>query len=288
MEIVLLTANAFALPTARRATVLFHDGPTDFRLWPGPSLDRDVTFAYGDLEKALKQEGSRLPGKALSKGELLRLHPGKLHCDYLLYGASRDPEQNSKRSAAPSAETITQLVKKVLAYADERGSARVAFGLVGEGPDSIRDAERMATIARACHAYEEEKGRAAAIEEVVVCAPIASITGEARRLLGASVRAQIAPEEVKATYATRSPAKAPAKPRSESKPAPKRIMGLSPDEVARARATAQNWDRAKRYAVGDYFLHLKFGVGKVVELTTDGFVNVLFEDHETRKLVHQR
>jgi hypothetical protein len=63
---------------------------------------------------------------------------------------------------------------------------------------------------------------------------------------------------------------------------------LGEDENARARATAGPYDRAHKYAAGDFFLHPKFGVGRVEELTPEGFIVVLFEGGDTRRLLHAR
>jgi hypothetical protein len=59
-------------------------------------------------------------------------------------------------------------------------------------------------------------------------------------------------------------------------------------DVARARASARPWDRAVRYGRGQWFVHVKFGAGRVEEVTPDGFIVCLFEDGETRKLIHAR
>jgi hypothetical protein len=76
----------------------------------------------------------------------------------------------------------------------------------------------------------------------------------------------------------RSPAKA-----SAPRPVPVR---LSDEDVANARATAEPWERTHRYARNDFFVHAKFGVGYVTDITEQGYIVCLFEDGDTRKLIH--
>jgi hypothetical protein len=80
--------------------------------------------------------------------------------------------------------------------------------------------------------------------------------------------------------AKRAPrARKPVAPR----PAPIR---LAEDDIVRARATAPKWDRASKFNVSEYFVHAKFGVGYVTGFTEQNFIVCLFEDGDTRKLVH--
>jgi hypothetical protein len=113
----------------------------------------------------------------------------------------------------------------------------------------------------------------------------------ARRLLGRAVKVAEVPQPTREEAPkSRKPAGETGRASSSSKATPRRPSkaGLSQDEVARARASASSYDRARAYAVGDYFLHAKFGVGRVEELTREGFVMVLFEDGEPRRLLHAR
>ena len=61
---------------------------------------------------------------------------------------------------------------------------------------------------------------------------------------------------------------------------------LTDEEVANARATAQPWHRTHRYVRSDYFVHAKFGVGYVTDITEQNFIVCLFEGGDTRKLIH--
>ncbi len=291
MDIVLLTANPFALPTSRRATAIVHDGTTDLRLWPGPSGDRELAFAYGELARVLEQEKGRLPDKTLPVGELLRMHPGKLHADYLLWVASRPPEVDAKRAPAPALEILRFVALAALRYASERQSSRLAFALLGEGPGAVKEAERMAAIARTCQEFIDEQvasGKPLGIEEVVICAPSSGVTAEARRLLGTSVKTVIAAEATPKPVAVKAVRAASTRKSAGAKGTRKHAPSLSSDEVSSARAQSQPWDRMASYKSGQFFVHSKFGVGRVETHTLDGYVMVLFEDGETRKMIHAR
>lgn len=75
-------------------------------------------------------------------------------------------------------------------------------------------------------------------------------------------------------------------PRRKASP-PKLVpLRLGEDEIAAARASARHWVRQDRFAVNEYFLHPKFGVGLVTGLTEQGYIVCLFADGDTRKLIH--
>lgn len=97
----------------------------------------------------------------------------------------------------------------------------------------------------------------------------------------------------------RPPAPAPKAPKKKAKAKPKAKKGpaepgraiprsLASADIEAARATNRPWDRASRFGLWDYFVHAKFGVGHVVDVSSDGFIVCLFEDGETRKLIHAR
>src|SRR5690606_11792680 len=168
-----------------------------------------------------------------------------------------------------------------------------AFGPLGAGPNSLDDVERIVLIARAANEFHEERyaaGRPTGVEEVLVCHPHSSKIGEARRALGRAVKlAEVParPREVEAAPRKRAAAggggaRKPSAPRRASRPV------LTEEEIGRARATASHYDRARTYAVGDFFVHPKFGVGRVEELTPEGFILVLFEGGDTKRLLHAR
>lgn len=289
MDLSLVQANPYELPTSRRVGVIVHDGTTDLRLWPAPGPDRDLLSAFGpDLPRVLDTERTRAGG-AIGAGQLLRIIPGRLHCDFLLWIATRGPEDRGTQAAAPTREVIEQAVTSALEYVRERNVIRIAFPALGAGPGQLDDAERLAIVARACTKHYESNlasGRSTTVEEVVLCDPRLSVVTAARRMVG-----QIAKLAVDAP--ARVPQSSPpprAKSSSAKQPSTARRgqPRLEPGEVQRARAVARPWDRTVKYGENDFFIHAKFGVGKVVSITPDGFIVCLFEDGETRKLIHAR
>ena len=294
MDVQLITSSVLGLPTAQRADVIVHDGTTDLKLWPGPGPDRELLEHYGEeLPTVLERERARLEGGMLPIGELLRLHRGRLHCEFLLWVATREPEHRGIQASAPKAAVLTEAVKSALRFVAQRRVDRVAFGPLGAGPDALGEVERLVLVARAANAYYDEcfkAGRPANIEEVLVCHPFSSKVGEARRALGREVKvvqpapAPAAASEKKATR--RRTTSGPTKKGSRRAAAPK--ARLTEDELGRARASAEVYDRGREYVLGDFFVHPKFGVGRVEEITPEGFIMVLFEGGETRRLLHRR
>lgn len=293
MDIVILQASAYELPTSKRVGVIAHDGTTDLRVWPGPGPDKDLAFAYGppELARLLDTERQRAGGQA-PIGSVLRLHPGRLHCDFLLWLPTRAPETAGVQAAAPTKDVLEASVRAVLDFVATRNVIRVAFPALGAGPSSIGDAERIAIIARACSAYYEDclaNGRPNTIEEVLVCDARLSVVTAARRLVS-HIAKMPAPEKPLPGAAPVKPERAPRASngggsRKAAAPAPKKGK-LEQSEIAYARVHSRPWDRATTYKVGEWFVHSKFGVGRVEETTIDQFIVVLFEDGETRRLIH--
>jgi len=95
-----------------------------------------------------------------------------------------------------------------------------------------------------------------------------------------------------ATPAAPSTAAAPKKP-ARKRPARSKAAAVRPvpvrlteEEVATGRATASPWTPTHRYARSDFFVHAKFGVGYVTDITEQGYIVCLFEGGDTRKLIH--
>jgi O-acetyl-ADP-ribose deacetylase (regulator of RNase III) len=290
MDVNLIPASALELPSSQRVDAIVHDGTTDLQLWPGPGPDRELLETYGpELPTVLDRERERLSDGLLPIGGMLRLHRGKLHCDFLLWIATRPPERAGIAAPAPDENTLRDAVKRALAFVSERHVHRVAFRTLGAGPGALDDVARVALIARAANEYYDDcfkSGRPAGIEHVLVCHPHASKLSAARRDLGKSVRIQeLAPKPTTSDPPKKRTSSAPRKSGASRKPT--RVI-LSEDEVARARATADPYDRARTYTVGDFFVHSKFGVGRVEEHTPEGFILVLFEGGDTRRLLHAR
>jgi len=283
MDVTLLRSTVYDLPSKQRVGAIVYDGAADMQLWPGPGSDSDLDEAFGgDLQRALDTEIRRVEGRMLSVPSVIRVHPGRLHCDFLAWVATRPPEPGTERQPAPDAALIRRAVDAALRFVAERNVVRVAFGAFGGGPDELPRHERLVAIARAATAYHDTciaEGRAPVVEEVLLCEPM----GETYRKAAHQLRGEVhAAEPV---------------PRPRPEPAPKkrraarpggRATRLDSDEVTRRRLTASPYSMKNTYATDDWFLHPKFGMGKVTAVTPEGAIEVLFEDGERRKLVHGR
>ncbi|MFT3922348.1 MAG: macro domain-containing protein [Myxococcales bacterium] len=265
------------------------------RLWPGPGPDRSLLDAYGPglreaLEKQREKSGGHLP-----IGEVVRIHPGKLHCNYLLWAVTRGPEQNAQQADAPGLDVIEKVVLRCLEIAAGNNSVSIGFGALGDGPKAVAPEERLATIVRAAHRYHESS-RAARIEIVRVCDARSGVTASARRLVGRL--AQTAPEPPpsvrEALAGSSSPAKKTLTGSRMARPNMATVSSkrgrlpetLDAAEVATRRVTATPYDRAHRYKEGDWFVHPRFGVGQVKRVTPEGAIDVLFEDGTIKKMLH--
>ena len=295
MDVTLVRASILQLPTAHRVGAVVYDGAADLRLWPGPSLDRDLNEAYGNnLGEVLTLERERLGGEWLPLGGIARVHPGRLHCDMLLWAASRAPEPGTSREPAPTIGLIETIVINALTYLAERSVVRVAFPALGAGPDERPPAERVAAIVRMAHRYEDEcfaGGRRPGIEEVLVCEGSATVLADARRLVKSLARTAVEPSS-----GVGDAAKAKRQPRVATKISGGSGTGrgrakaprLDPLELEQARRSAQNYDRTRTYGRGDWLQHARFGMGQVQEVTAEGAIVVLFEDGSQKKMVHSR
>lgn len=299
MDIFWANAAILALPSSQRVEVLVHDGATDLRLWPGPGADRELLEAYGPgLREALDAQRHKAGGK-LAIGDVVRIHPGKLHCNYLLWVATRGPEQNAQQADAPGKELIEQVVVRCLEIASSNNSISVGFGALGDGPKAVAPEERLATIVRAAHRYQESgyaTGKSATVEIVRVCDARSGITAAARRMVGRLAHA--APDPLPSPRFDSAAEKSPKKTISLGRP---RIGStassgtgkrrgaaevLDANLVAQYRVTAKPYDRGTRYTENQWFVHSKFGVGQVKRITPEGAIEVLFEDGSTKKMLH--
>ena len=294
MDVSLITASALDLPSSQRVDAIVYDGTTDLRPWPGPGPDRELVEQYGpELAVVLDLERGRLEDGALPIGGMLRLHRGKLHCDFLLWVATRPPEDRGIQQPAPDAALLKKAVKEALAFVRERHVARVAFGPLGDGPQALDEVERLVLIARAAAEYYDEcfaAGRPAGVEHVLVCHRSASKISDARKKLGRAVKlVQEAPKVASADGPKRKKAATTKAAGTKRKASTRKVAPtISEDEIARGRATAGPYDRSRAYGVGELMVHPKFGVGRVDELTPEGFILVLFEGGDTRRLLHDR
>ena len=201
VDVVLVNASVLALPPSQRAGALVYDGTDDLTLWRPPGLDREFLHAFGDaLQAVLDRERAELPDGKLELASAVRLHPGKLRCDYVIWVAGRPPHGDHEPAPAPAATALPALVRGALELAAKHDTARVAFGPLGGGGGAGDASERMAAVVRAAQRYAEDclaRGAATPIEEVLVCAPSAADVAKAKRLTAQLAR-HAAPEALRA------------------------------------------------------------------------------------------
>jgi O-acetyl-ADP-ribose deacetylase (regulator of RNase III) len=295
MDIFWANAALLSLPSSQRVEVLVHDGSSDLRLWPGPGSDRDLVEAYGPgLREALDAQRLKAGG-GVALGEAVRIHPGKLHCNYLLWVATRGPEQNGQRADAPPKELLEQVVVRCLEIASSNASVSVGFGALGDGPKALAPEDRLAAVVRAAHRYQESSyatGKPARVEIVRVCDPRSGVTAAARRMVGRLAHA--APDPLPSPRLDASMDRSPKKTISLGKPRAASAAGkprrgaevLDEREVAQWRVTGKPYDRSHRYQEREWFVHARFGVGQVKRVTPEGSIEVLFEDGSLKKMLH--
>ena len=288
MDVSIVRSSVFDLPSKRRVDAIAYDGAVDMRLWRGPGPDRDLDEVYGgDLQGFLDQEREKLGVDALSVGQVVRVHPGHLHCDFLVWIGTRQPEPGTSRTDAPTEDLLRESVIETLRFVAERSVDRVAFPPLGEGPNEVDRAERLAIIVRAAHEYEaqcQKEGRPPVVEEVLVCEPMADMARKAQTRVAKLAKTEAAEGPKAKEKKKKAPAK---KKRATRKKAPaKPVLDLAELEAARHRA--QSFSIRNTYALGDWMQHSKFGIGKVTLVTDTNAVEVLFEDGTSRKLAHAR
>jgi O-acetyl-ADP-ribose deacetylase (regulator of RNase III) len=292
VDILLLNASVLELPTARRASAIVCDGACDLKLWRPPGPDRDLVHAYGDtLQGVLDRERARL-GRPLPLGGTLRLHPGKLRCDFLLWVASHAAHGEVEPAHAPDAAMIERVALEAVRFAEGRDVTRLAFGAVGAGRGALPIEDRLAAVVRGIDAYREQcqlEGKAHVVEEVVVCDRSVAAIGKARRMVASKAR-QVEPPPPRPTSAAPTRAARTRSPGAQAGSSPRRprTRGLDPEALLQARGRTQPYDRARQYLAGEWMIHPRFGAGQVREVLADRMVTVLFEDGEERRLVHQR
>jgi hypothetical protein len=239
----------------------------------------------------LDKERKRVPGGALEIGDLLRMHPGKLHCDFLIWVASRPPHGETESAPAPNTDVVQDIARRVIEFVAQQDVVRVAFPALGAGRGEAPVAERMAAVVRAVAAYKEAcfaAERPTHIEEVIVCDPSSANVAKAKRLVERLARTGFAeaPPAAKPASATKSASAARSTRTGE---APRRKGSkLRPEDIATARARSGTYDRSRYYSEGEYFIHPTFGVGQVQLVKPERMVVVLFETGEERTMIHGR
>jgi hypothetical protein len=292
VDVVLINASVFSLPASQRAGAIVYDGTIDLGLWRPPGPDRDLLHAYGDtLPGVLNKERALLSTGALAPGQAIRLHPGKLRCDYVIWVGARPPHGDAEPAAAPPPANLEQLAVAALSLASKHDTSRVAFGVLGAGREQGEPADRMAALVRGAHAFRArclQECISTPIEEVVICSPSAADLAKARRLTARLTKtAPVEPLRTASAPARRAESSAARSVSSANRRG--RSRKLDPDEVARARARAEPYDRSRSYHEGDWFVHPTFGAGQVqLVLGPERMVTALFEDGEERRLIHAR
>lgn len=274
--------------------MIVYDGTQDLGLWRPPGPDRELWDAYGDdLRAVLDKEKKRLPNGELPIGGVLRLHPGKLHCDFLLWVATRKPHGQTEPAGAPSLSEVENAARRAIEFVAEHDVVRVAFSALGAGKGEAPASERMGAVVRAVAAYKEAcfaAERPTHIEEVIICDPSGENIAKARRLapklsktayvpFPPPTAAAAAPRERAARTVSATGAKTPAR-RGQPK--------LRAEDVAAARARAHPYDRTRCYTAGAWLIHPVFGVGQVQLVKPDRMIAVLFENGDDKTLIHDR
>jgi len=293
VDIILINAKVLELPISRRAGAIVYDGTADLGLWRPPGPDRDLSDAYGSqLADTLAKLKTSLPGGELELGQTVRLHPGRLRCDYLIWAASRESHGELEAAAAPGLELLERLAESALQLAAHHDTVRVAFGTAGAGPGAEPAAERMAALVRGANAFRsslEARGATTSVEEVLVCGPSAADVAKAKRMVERMARPASAPPLPPPTPARRTASRSGSRSTSGGTRRVARPRGLDPDALMRARGQAGPYDRTETYIEGQWFIHPKFGAGQVQAThVAERMVTVLFEDGQQRRLIHAR
>ena len=289
MEVTLVNRSVYELPSKQRVDCLVYDGTADMQLWPGPGPDRDLLDAYGDdLQRSLDVELKQVEGRLLEIPSVIRVQPGRLHCNFLAWIATRAPEPGSDREPAPNVEVLKEAVLAALRFASERNVERIAFPALGAGYQEESREDRLVAIVQAAHEYHEQcaaEGRAPGVEEVLVCeASGPAFRTAKKRLAGLAKAAE--PEAPK--KAAKKTAKKAAKKRSTSTRKSTAKPKITADELEKAQLSAAPYSMKANYIIGDFFNHPKFGIAKVIDIPAPGSVAVVFEDGALKRMVHQR
>ncbi|MEZ4253550.1 MAG: hypothetical protein R3B99_35520 [Polyangiales bacterium] len=171
MEVTLVHRSVYALPSNQRVGCIVYDGAADMQLWPGPGPDLELTEHYGEtLQRSLDTELRQVEGRLLPIPTVVRVHPGRLHCNFLAWVATRPPEPGTDRAPAPTAQVLQQAVLGPFVSRRFIASERIAFPAIGNGPGEPRAPNELALIVQRTPEYECTKaGRAPVVEEVLVC-----------------------------------------------------------------------------------------------------------------------
>ncbi|MEO0325011.1 MAG: hypothetical protein AAF447_18760 [Myxococcota bacterium] len=284
MDVTLVNRSVFDLPSKQRVGAIVYDGASDMQIWPGPGPDKELLEHYGeDLQRALDAELKQTGADALDKGAVIRVHPGRLHCNFLAWVATRDPEPGTERASAPGEDAIKEAVIAALEFAAERSVERIAFPPLGTGTDELAPADRLAIIVEAAEVYQAkrtEAGEPPVVEEVLVCEANGPAFRAAKKAVQGKAKVQGPPEKAAKKKAT--------KKRTTRKKASTAKPKVTAEEVASYKAGAAVYSPKSSYVTGDFLNHTKFGFGKVLEVPMPDRISVVFEDGAVKTLLHGR
>lgn len=137
MEVTLVNRLVYDLPSKQRVGCIAYDGAADMQLWPGPGPDSELRERYGDeLQRSLDRELRTVDGRMLEVPSVIRVHRGRLHCNFLAWIATRPAELGTKREPAPRAEVLREGVMTPSA------SARSGTWSASRSPRSAEDRTR--------------------------------------------------------------------------------------------------------------------------------------------------
>jgi O-acetyl-ADP-ribose deacetylase (regulator of RNase III) len=295
MDISLVRASIYDLPSRQRLDALVYDGSSDMQLWPGRGADFDLDERFGGrLQEALDAEIRQLPDRTLPLFEVVRVVRGRLHCDFLAWVATRPPQTGVRPEPAPDAAGIAKAVKASLQFASSRHVKRIGFSAMGAGPGELPAADRLIAVIRAAHEYEEEcaaAGLATGVDEVLVCETLGSVyqkVANAVRDLAKIDNLVAQQASVRAATIKRDTSRSSSAGR---KATTRKGQKLAAPEVDAHRHNATPYSPRVRFTAGDWITHSRFGIGRVEEVTPGDSTEqarVLFEDGVERRLVHAR
>ena len=277
MDIVVAGLSAYELPSKQRAGAILFDGTLDFRLWTSVPSDRLLSKHYGGkIDTVLAAEAKRAPGGVLAPGSILRIHPGQLHCDMLMWIAARDQDKDGNPPSPATVSTLREGLLEAISFVAERHVTRVALPPLGDGPGAPDVVERLVALASVVEHLDESR-----IDELILCAGDARNARLVSRRLGRLAnRTLVAPEAKKQE---RSVSK-----RSAGGSKRKKTLRFDEGELRAGIASARTYSPRTLFEQGQWVDHSKFGHGRVEEVSPDGFISIRFADGSTKRLIHGR
>ncbi len=288
MDVLLSRDDIYNLPSKQRVDAIVHAGTADLYLQRGPTVDRTLKSHYGDaLESNLEQQRDLLEEVNMPDNGVVRITPGKLRCDFLMWVALRAPVEEEVMDTAVQVERLRQGVDALLRFAAERQATRVAIPQWLGQVKFAEDAEHAEHVVRAILTYEEQcyaDKRSTGVEEVLVCNLSYALQRRLQQKLGRLVKEMQSDEQRNASRSTTASSSRKSRPRQSA--AKKR---LSPADIQEGLQRAKEYRIHATFAKDDWINHPRFGLGRVIEVHPEGMMfTALFEDASQRRLVHGR